>query len=705
MKSNKPLLTISLLISNRPDTVPRCLDSLRPIMEAIPSELILIDTSKSEEMHQLLLTYTDQVYEFGWCHDFAKARNEGIKRAKGKWFLYLDDDEWFEGADALIAFFETNEYKNFGAVNMQIRNFSNPEFTKYSDSWVTRLFRLEDGTCFMGKVHEYLCNLKGTQLFLPEMIYHSGYAFKSQEEKRVHYERNAKLLLDLVEKEPDVLRWQAQMVQEYYVMDDWNAIVDFCPNRLVKEVPVNNFMDKNHICSLYAGLVDAFFNLEKEEEFQEWCEKALCDERSTEVLKAYIYLRKAEKAINIRDDLEQARTLVDKYFEYYKLYQDNELEMREQTGALLINRTFEKGYMFTAHNILIYIALRSGNMEVLVECAERLKSEEGFALGAKLVNYIVEQIATTDFRQEYIEIVKEAVKDELQNNLFCAEAQRWEEKNNEAFLKIAHVYASANSDFWFMHYCRLVDADVYGNKKDLLNALEPMLLAMPNMFYIPDAAYDIIEKHQIEIASCWSKLAGEKWRFLVKEFVDNCNQDCIDRVGKLLCKTYAPADYRMIDFKVSILEKQLVSGPEEKLLDYYEALKQYGMAKLQQYKNYQVDSEEIPADVIAAVNINEYIESEEENGIRALGKIKEAAGVCPIFADGFRRYIHRYIELEEERKQLQNNEMNMLREQVLGQVYSLISNGQKEAAEQILLQLKVMFPADAQIEKLIQEVQ
>jgi glycosyltransferase involved in cell wall biosynthesis len=86
-------LTISLLISDRLDTVPRCLDSLRLILDAIPSELILIDTSKNSKINALLKTYTDQVYEFEWCNDFAKARNEGLKRAKGEWFMFLDDDE------------------------------------------------------------------------------------------------------------------------------------------------------------------------------------------------------------------------------------------------------------------------------------------------------------------------------------------------------------------------------------------------------------------------------------------------------------------------------------------------------------------------------------------------------------------------------------------------------------------------------------
>ena len=60
-KEKKPVLSISLLASDRPDTIRRCLDSLKPIMDQIPSELILVDTSENSEIHEILTEYTDQV--------------------------------------------------------------------------------------------------------------------------------------------------------------------------------------------------------------------------------------------------------------------------------------------------------------------------------------------------------------------------------------------------------------------------------------------------------------------------------------------------------------------------------------------------------------------------------------------------------------------------------------------------------------------
>ena len=112
--SREILLTISILISNRPDTVRKCLDSIRPLLEGVPSELILVDTGCGEQVRQIIEEYTDHIIDFEWCRDFAKARNAGLKKAKGKWFLFLDDDEWFEDTEEIIAFFRSGEYRNYG---------------------------------------------------------------------------------------------------------------------------------------------------------------------------------------------------------------------------------------------------------------------------------------------------------------------------------------------------------------------------------------------------------------------------------------------------------------------------------------------------------------------------------------------------------------------------------------------------------------
>ena len=92
-------LTISLLVSNRKDTVSKCLESVRPLLEQVDSELIITDTGCDEDLVAYMKKYTDNIVRFKWCNDFAKARNVGLKMAKGQWFMYIDDDEWFENVD------------------------------------------------------------------------------------------------------------------------------------------------------------------------------------------------------------------------------------------------------------------------------------------------------------------------------------------------------------------------------------------------------------------------------------------------------------------------------------------------------------------------------------------------------------------------------------------------------------------------------
>ena len=54
-KTNKPILTISILSSNRKDTIRKCLDSLKTLRERVSSELIIVDTAHDEEMRNILL--------------------------------------------------------------------------------------------------------------------------------------------------------------------------------------------------------------------------------------------------------------------------------------------------------------------------------------------------------------------------------------------------------------------------------------------------------------------------------------------------------------------------------------------------------------------------------------------------------------------------------------------------------------------------
>lgn len=200
------LVTISMLVSNRIDTVEKCFESFRPLLEQIPSEFIAVDTvgdEKSDGSVDVARKYADKIVHFEWCDDFAAARNAGLKEARGKWLIYLDDDEWFDDAGPLIDFFSKPElYENYDHVSMMEHSYTSASQIEYGSSSFSRISVLTPEAKFVNPVHELLegivyrneYDLKGT------FVHHVGYIGKLNNKK---IERNREIMNNELEKHPD----------------------------------------------------------------------------------------------------------------------------------------------------------------------------------------------------------------------------------------------------------------------------------------------------------------------------------------------------------------------------------------------------------------------------------------------------------------------------------------------------------------------
>ena len=219
----KRLLTISMLVSGREETTEKSLQSLQPLRKQIGAEIILTDTGCSTEYLDKIRGLADKVLEFTWCNDFAKARNVGLREASGEWFMFIDDDEWFEDVTPIIDFFKSGEYKDYHQAVYAARNYSNFEGTDYSDEWVSRMIRLEEDTRFEGSVHEYLTPVKGNCKKLDAYVHHYGYVFATEEDRLAHFQRNIAILEKLAADEPDNFKWSLQLLKEYQSVGDFAA--------------------------------------------------------------------------------------------------------------------------------------------------------------------------------------------------------------------------------------------------------------------------------------------------------------------------------------------------------------------------------------------------------------------------------------------------------------------------------------------------
>lgn len=209
------LVTISMLVSNRIDTVEKCFESFRPLLEQIPSEFIAVDTvgdENSDGSIDVARRYADKIVHFEWCDDFAKARNAGLKEARGKWLIYLDDDEWFDDAGPLIDFFSKPKlYENYDRVSMMEHSYNSATQIDYESSGFSRITVLTPEAKFVNPVHELLkgivyrneYDLKGT------FVHHVGYIGKLSDKK---IDRNRKIMDAELEKHPDNLHLWLQQI-------------------------------------------------------------------------------------------------------------------------------------------------------------------------------------------------------------------------------------------------------------------------------------------------------------------------------------------------------------------------------------------------------------------------------------------------------------------------------------------------------------
>ncbi len=238
-------LTISMLVSDRMETLGKCLASLKPLLRELDSELIVVFTGKNKETLELVRQYTSHIIPFEWCNDFSKARNVGLKAGAGEWFLYLDDDEWFDDTAEIIRFFQSGESQHYRSALYMVRNYLNLEGSRYSDGEVGRMCRLTPETKFVFPIHENLVPFEEPCKRLTAFVHHFGYARKEKVgQKDTRTSRNLPLLLEMYEKDPDSPQCCMQIAQEYRSVFEFKTAVEYCRKGLAlarKEERIYNY--------------------------------------------------------------------------------------------------------------------------------------------------------------------------------------------------------------------------------------------------------------------------------------------------------------------------------------------------------------------------------------------------------------------------------------------------------------------------------
>ena len=329
-------LTISLLVSDRMDTLKKCLDSISPLLRELNSELIIVFTGKDSAVLETARQYTSHLIPFTWCDDFAKARNAGLKEAKGEWFLYLDDDEWFEDVSEIIQFFKTGECRGYDAATYIQRNYNDLEGKTYNDAHVGRMCRLTPDIQFVSPIHESLYPFPDSFKSFSSYVHHYAYARVGTEaDRKARFQRNASLLLKVYEKEPTAHNCM-QLAQEYRYIDDELTAIKYCREGLklasrVKRIHTYELWMQVHL-PLMLSVVG------KPEEALKEGERILRSPRLLEVGQAHIHSILATLCLDLREYKNGLRHVRNLHKTMLYLEKHPEKAMR-QTGASITYAT------------------------------------------------------------------------------------------------------------------------------------------------------------------------------------------------------------------------------------------------------------------------------------------------------------------------------------------------------------------------------
>lgn len=359
-------LSITMLVSDRQTTAEKCLDSLVPILNAVPSELVVVFTGKDPEVRKLISLYTDQIIDFEWCDDFAKARNAGLNQTCGEWIMFIDDDEWFEDPAEIIEFFQTGEYKQYYFAAYSIRNYLDWEGRNYQMGYVGRMTRRMPDTQFVGKIHEYLNPRYQPQKYFDAWVHHYGYVKKRNEDRVPEddkkAERNISMLLEEVKKGDSLIRNYTQLVQEYGCINNIEKAKEYAW-KVLELVPANQECQESRFAICF--IVDWIRKLEGAKTALETGRKFLKERKIKEIAKLYLYHDLCMTCMDLKDFpslLEYAR----KYKELFE-YLDQHPEVWVDQAVLGVNENSASGMRYQTYACGLVAAAAVDDYEAVME--------------------------------------------------------------------------------------------------------------------------------------------------------------------------------------------------------------------------------------------------------------------------------------------------------------------------------------------------
>lgn len=658
-------LTISILLSDRLNTIEKCLNSIVPLLQQVPCELILTVTGKEPRVRELAAQYTDHIIDYTWIDDFADARNQGLKAAKGEWFLFLDDDEWFEDIMPLVKFFTSGEEKQYNSATYRVRNYGDWEGRSYFESRSARLVRRNEELLFEGKVHEHYNVFYLPMKELKIFVHHYGYIQKKRGVGSQKVSRNLPLLLQMMEKEPNNQGTIVQIVQEYSNIQELERIEFYCRQGLLLPIEYRNPQNDGWLYSILAKTrytrhgVNEGIAISKEAIKYGGLQEASKMQLWGTLVSFYMIAKEYQRAIEA----------LDQYLGYYDMFEQNSELRHQQTRGLVVvdeimrikeelcsQGTLASLYLEDSEKLLSYLQLFPWNTPKMLE-----------SYYSKI--YELLQVVSLDKRKMLRDCLAKVQSDDeflvLQRML-----KAHEEKQKE---KVLFYYEKLKGSKDVRVRLTLIWlAGIY--RYEIKQVIKTMNLGQWQLLLIELLKLVEVEEYE-SYCGVMKQLLGEDSAYYKELLFRFLEQDLLDRQ---------------------------MSGEELKA-----CLDRYTNVVIDYYKNrYQEEMKReenrylLQMEYAFALYYQESCR-EEFDQIECLKKAKES---YPRMLVVVKRYMEYLLQEYDKKQRAGNEEFQQLGAQVKLQIKQMIAQNQYEGALPILMQLLSLMPNDLELLRLKQKI-
>lgn len=700
------LVTISMLISNRIDTVEKCFESFRPLLEQIPSEFIAVDTvgdEKSDGSIDVARKYADKIVHFEWCDDFAAARNAGLKEARGKWLIYLDDDEWFDDVGPLIDFFSKPElYENYDRVSMMEHSYTSASQIEYGSSSFSRISVLSPRAKFVNPVHELLegivyrneYNLKDT------FLHHVGYIGKLSDKK---VKRNRKIMDNELEKHPDNRHLWLQQIAG--VGSDASEVLELSEKAVfeLKKLGLSDWSNQEWI-EIFLYRMKSYARLKMWDELDENVDEFL------EYVKNPFFRGIAaifELSRNLNDlGIEKTNDWIRIYFEAVKYSVD-----RDKTKiSCFLSSEVDKSTMYKIVGMYFDLCLK--------------ESQDSYSDIKKILLEIPWDIFSTKRREVLSLSLKYVIDNEDAETLaFLCDAFTTDGNLDDEFLQqLDRVDIGIESDTAQEKFDQLIESidDVtsdslwikqHARKKVSEDELKRSLSTETTFAYPNEDLVRICIMNGISPQKYVEKVSFDDVEKSVSAIVAK-EENHLDRIplfASEIEKKWKNAVQR--NYLLAALRKRYIFQGTMPLNKVLEESEKYCRNMIEYAKSIYLPELCDSASVLLPKEIRFAILFEKALELKKLSALKECLAYLQQSLDIFNeaetliRRIIQEIELDQRKQAKVSDEMIKLGNQVKSQIIALISQGQNEVAASLLNELKQITPSDpdlATLEKLCQ---